>query len=338
MIANTSNPMVSVIIVSYNTGNYLSSCLSTLRRHSGSVTKEIIVIDNASTDGTSEMVRTNYPECRVVELKTNVGYGTAVNIGSRTAEGNFLLLLNPDVEVGPGSLEKLVQFASCRPDAGVIGPRLLYPTGQPQASARRFLSPFLLILEASRLHLCLPRKLRGRLLLGTYFLQDRTIEVPWVSGACHLIPLSVWRRVGPLTEETFCGSDDYDYCYRVRRLGYKVWLCSQSSMTHYCSVAVRNRWSPWDVEQLAIHNFYVVLEIHWPQWRVKTYMGAEIVNCATEIIRNRLMPRMVERSTDQEYGKRLHLRLRTQLDLLLGRIKPIRRYQPSGLLSTTAGL
>jgi len=328
--------LLSIVIVSYNTKAYLSSCLRSLETHKASIEQEVIVIDNASTDGSAGMVSSDFPGCKLLQLKTNVGYGTAANIAAREAKGQFLLLLNPDVEVSARSLDQLIQLASAHHNAGVVSPRLLYADGQPQASARRFLSPFLLLLESSRLHLCLPRGLRGRLLLGTYFTQDRTMEVPWVSGACHLIPISVWERVGPLTEETFCGSDDYDYCYRVRRLGYKVWLCSESTMIHHCSVAVRNRWSPWEVEQVAIHNFYVVLEAHWPRWRVRTYMAAEIVCCLTEMIRNGLLPRTEGGLTSQQYRERLMLRLRMQLDLFSGRVKPQRRCQPIGRLSQTS--
>jgi GT2 family glycosyltransferase len=173
-------------------------------------------------------------------------------------------------------------------------------------------------------------------MLGTYFPQDRTMTVPWVSGACHLIPMSVWKRVGFLTEETFCGSDDYDYCYRVRQLGYEVWLCSESCMMHHCSVAVRDRWTAWEVEQVATHNFYVVLETHWPQWRVKTYMAVEVVCWKLEMLRQRLLPRTLNGLSPQEYRERLTLRLRMLLDLLWGRVRPLRRCQPTGRLTAAA--
>jgi len=330
------NMLLSIIIVSYNTRTFLASCLKSLETHKATMAQEVIVIDNASSDGSVEMVSRDFPGCKLLRLKANVGYGSAINIAVREANGQFMLLLNPDVEVSPRSLDALIRLARAHPDAGVVSPRLVYADGQPQPSARRFLSPFLLLFECSRLHLCLPRGLRGRMLLGTYFPQDRTMEVPWVSGACHLIPTSVWERVGPLTEETFCGSDDYDYCYRVRRLGYKVWLCSESTMIHHCSVAVRNRWSPWEVEQVATHNFYVVLEEHWPRWRVRIYNAAEIVCCLTEMIRHRLWPRMRDNVASEQYCERLRLRLRMQLDLFWGRVRPQRRCQPSGRLYQTS--
>jgi len=334
-----SGDLLSIVIVSYNTRNFLRCCLEALERYPASTPQEVIVIDNASADGSAEMVAQEFSGCRVVSLDRNVGYGSAVNIAIQQARGEWLLLLNPDAEVGPGSLDVLMEFARTHPDAGVISPRLIYNDGQPQASARRFNSSFLLLLEASRLHLCLPDRLRGRLMLGTYFPQDRTMEVPWVSGACHLIPLKVWQMVGPLTEETFCGSDDYDYCYRVRRHGYQVWLCSESTVTHHCSVAVRNRWTSWEVEQVATHNFYVVMESHWPKWRVKAYAAAEIVCWMVEMLRHRLQPRGEEPGLAALYTERLKQRLKLQSDIFWGRIKPIRRCDPSGqrsVISRTA--
>ena len=178
MATDNANMLLSIVIVSYNTKSFLSSCLETLERHRASIKQEVIVIDNASGDGSSEMVSRRFPGYRLVQLQTNVGYGSAVNIAVRQARGQFLLLLNPDVDVSAGSLDRLVQFACSHTDAGVVSPRLVYSNGQPQPSARRFLSPFLLLLESSRLHLCLPRLIRGRLLLGTYFPQNRTMEVP----------------------------------------------------------------------------------------------------------------------------------------------------------------
>jgi GT2 family glycosyltransferase len=101
------------------------------------------------------------------------------------------------------------------------------------------------------------------------------MRVPWISGACHLIPRDVFESVGPLTEETFCGFDDYDYCYRVTKANFEVWLCPAALMTHYSSVAVRQRWASWDVEQLAMHNTYVILSNHWSLTRRADALGAE---------------------------------------------------------------
>ncbi len=339
MNVTTANELLSIVIVSYNTRTFLRGCLQALERYPAAIPQQIVIVDNASSDGTQEMVRREFPDCTLVALEENVGYGGAVNRGVRHARGNWLLLLNPDAEVSGGALDKLLQFARANPRAGVVGPRLVHADGQPQASAKRDISPLFLLLESSRLHLLLPSRVRGRLMLGTYFPQNETTQAFWISGACHLIPMKVWQEVGSLTEETFCGSDDYDYCYRVRKKGYQVWLYPEAIVTHYCSVAVRDRWSPWEVEELAVHNFYVVMESHLPAWRVKTYAGAEVLCWLAELFRHQIQPNGVDPQLAAGYRERLFQRLNLHWDIFLGRLKPIRRCQPaskSRVVSPTA--
>ncbi len=327
---------LSILIVNYNTREHLRRCLRSLEHFPPHADYEVLVIDNASSDGSAEMVAAEFPACRLLRSSTNDGYGVAINSGMQDANGRLLMFLNPDIEVSEHALDTLIEFAATHPKAGVISPRLIYGDGQPQPSARRFISPGFLLLESTRLHLLLPARLRGRLFLGTYFAQDRVMEVPWVSGACHLIPRSVWDEVGLLTEETFCGSDDYDYCYRVRQHGYEVWLCATATMTHYCSVAVRERWNTWEVEQVGIHNFCVVLESHWPKWRLKTFYVVEILSHLIEGARHLIKARPELKTEEYSYQERLKRRLALSVAFLFGRQKPIHRFQPQKRYESSA--
>jgi GT2 family glycosyltransferase len=326
--------LLSIIIVNYNTRDLLRRCLQSLDDHRASIPQEVIVVDNQSTDGSADMVEAAFPEVRLVRSQSNDGYGSAINATVPEARGSWLLFLNPDIEVGGEALDMLLEFARTHPRAGVVGPRLVYGNGKVQPSARGSMSPGLLLAEALRLHLLLPRSWRSRLYLGTYFDQDRTLDVPWVSGAAFLIPRRVWDEVGPLTEETFCGSDDYDYCYRARRCGYQVWLCSEATMTHHCSVAVRKRWTTWQVDQVAIHNFFVVYESHGPAWKVRALALVEIIVCATEGLRHLIRPRAGQDSPGESYGYRLRKRAGLMFGFLTGLKKPIRRFQPRGRSET----
>ncbi|MDQ2974667.1 MAG: glycosyltransferase family 2 protein [Acidobacteriota bacterium] len=321
---------LSILIVSYNTVDKLEACLSSVERWSIAIPYEVLVLDNNSSDGSSEMVRRKFPNCKVIDFPTNEGYGVAINLGVSQANGNWLMFLNPDIEVTENAVNTLTAFAKSHPRAGVIGPRLLNTDGTPQASARRFYSVTLSIVEASRLHLLLPKKLRGKLLFSNYFDQDETKKVPWLSGACHLIPRKVWDQVGPLTEETFCGSDDYDYCYRAWQKGYEVWLCADASMTHHSGIAVKRRWSTLELDRVASHNFYLVLQSHWPKWRIKALYAAEIVSYLIEALRHFIKPRRDQNRADCTYGELLKLRLKLKLNWLLGREKPMPRFQPPG--------
>lgn len=329
-MTTSSQEFLSILIVSFNGRDHLRRCLASIKNHCPTVPHEIIVIDNASPDGSADMVADEFPWCKLIRLSENVGYGSAINLGVRTTKGNFLMFLNPDIEVGERTVDALLEFAAAHPRAGVIGPRLLLSDGQPQSSARRFLSAALLLFEASRLHLLLPAGLRGRALLCTYSKQEGIMRVPWISGACHLIPRAVWEQVGPLTEETFCGFDDYDYCYRVTEEDYEVWFYGSATMTHYCSVSVNKRWKSWEVEQVAIHNTYVVLASHWPKWRIKVFALAEVTTWLIEAVRHMLMPRSRRESLEEGYGRRLQRRLGLTLRLLVGFEEPRRRFEPAG--------
>ncbi len=172
-------------------------------------------------------------------------------------------------------------------------------------------------------------------MLGTYYAQTGTMKVAWVCGACHLIPREAWDKVGTLTEETFCGFDDYDYCYRAWQRGFEVWLCAEASMTHHCSVAVKDRWDSWEVEQVAIHNTYVVLSSHWPAWRLKLFGLAEMAIHVSEAMRHALRPRRNLPGLGEDYRERVRRRIRLTWNLLLGRQKPVLRFQPQGRTQPT---
>jgi GT2 family glycosyltransferase len=329
-MADAPATSLGVVIVSYNSRQHLARCLGSLRDNPPPCPMDVVVVDNASSDGSADAVAEGFPWARLIRSPTNDGYGVAANHGVRTLGATHVLLLNPDAEVTPGALKTLLDFSVAHPRAGVVSPRLLLGDGEPQPSARRFVSVSLVLLEALRLHLVLPRRLRGRLMLGTYFAQNATMRVPWVSGACHLIPRAAWDRIGPLTEETFCGFDDYDYCYRAWAAGYEVWLCAEATVVHHCSVAVRGRWTSWQVEELAIHNTYVILDSHWPWWRVKAFAFAELVTWLLEGLRHLVRPRRDVAYLDEPYGRRVRRRLGLTLRLLLGLESPRRRYQPAG--------
>jgi GT2 family glycosyltransferase len=319
---------LSILIVSYNARDYLRRCLHSIREHPPSIRYEVLVIDNESSDASADMAAEEFPEVRLIRPGSNDGYGVAVNLGVRQAEGNLLMFLNPDMEVFAGSFDTLLEFLSRHPRVGVVGPCLVYGDGSPQSSTHRTASAFRLLLEVSRLHLLLPSKMRGQLLHGAYLPKPETMQVDWIIGACHLIPRPVWDEVGPLTEETFCGHDDYDYCYRARRAGYEVWVCSEAVMVHYTSTSVRKRWSSWEVEALNTHNTYVILSSHWPKWRVKTYAAAELFLHTTELLRQMVRPRREYEALVESYSRRVRQRMNLSWSLLIGREQPIRRFQP----------
>ena len=149
---------VSVVIVSYESRPLLARCLAALAADTGRVaTREIIVVDQASPDGTADWLAAEHPDVRVVALPQNVGFGAGNNRGAEVASGRLLLLLNSDAYVRPGAIDELVRFADARPAAGIVGPRLLWPDGRLQRSCRRFPTVFRLATEYLYLRKIAPR-------------------------------------------------------------------------------------------------------------------------------------------------------------------------------------
>ncbi|MEJ7583470.1 MAG: glycosyltransferase family 2 protein [Acidimicrobiales bacterium] len=308
-------PVLSIIIVSHNSWPYVGTCLDTIYANPPTeLPFEVVVVDNASSDATVESVRALHPGVKLLSSATNDGYGVAINAGTRTATGEYLMFLNPDCEITPGSLDTFVRFLRSSPQVGIVGPRLVLPSGQVQPSGRRFPSPFRVLLEVLRLHRLMPIRWRANHLLGTYWDQSSTRRVDWVSGACHVLRREVWNDVGPLTEKTFCGFDDFEYCFRAAARGLETWLCAEATVVHHVGTSVSARWTPSQVDELAINNMFVLLMDLWPRRRVRllalTEAAVAVSDCVTATIR-----RNAPGSSDLR-GEILR-RLR-QLTLLLG--------------------
>jgi len=223
--------LLSLIIVSWNVQKDLRACLDSLRA-SAETPHEIIVVDNASHDGTMPMLQEEFPQVRLLANPDNRGFAAANNQGLAVATGQFLLLLNPDTLVPAGGLGTLLAFAQSHPEAGVIGPRLLNADGSLQHSCRRFPTVWAALFRHTFLGRCFPNAHWMREYLMSDWVHDEPREVDWVSGACLLIRREAFAQVGGLDESFYWGSEDVDYCYRMHRAGWKVLYTPQPAVTH----------------------------------------------------------------------------------------------------------
>jgi GT2 family glycosyltransferase len=216
---------VSVIVVSFNAQPWLERCLASVRGH------ETIVIDNGSTDGGAKLVRSHFPEARLVEQE-NVGMGAGNNAGMRIAGGHFFFLLNSDAWIEDGAIERLVAFAEARPDAAVVGPRLVNPDGTLQRSVRAFPTVWRLATEYLFLRKLAPRsRLLNPLYVGD-FRHDEAREVDWVTGAALLVRRDAADAVGLFDEDFFMFSEEADWMYRFRQAGWTVWFDPDAQVVH----------------------------------------------------------------------------------------------------------
>ena len=224
---------VSVVIVSYESRALLARCLAAVQADAGrSATCEVIVVDQASQDGTAAWLAAEHPAVRVIELPENIGFGAGNNRGAALASGRWLLLLNSDAFVRPGAIDELVRFAEARPAAGIVGPRLLWPDGRLQRSCRRFPTVFRLATEYLYLRKLAPR---SRILNGFYygeFAHDEAWRVDWVTGACALVRRELFERLGGFDEAFFLYSEEVDLLYRARQLGAETWFDPAAEVEH----------------------------------------------------------------------------------------------------------
>ncbi len=226
-------PRLSVIIVSWNVRELLARALASLHTAwKDAEGMEVIVVDNASTDGSPAMVRRRFPGVHLIVNRENRGFTGGNNQGIRAARGDFLFLLNPDTEVLDDALHRLITFAQAHPNVGVVGPQLLNPDGSVQSSRRRFPTLPILFLESTWLQPIAPPSLLRR-----YYVQDRpdhlTQDVDWVTGAAMFVRREVVETVGGLDESFFMYSEELDWCRRIRQAGWRVVYYPEARIIHY---------------------------------------------------------------------------------------------------------
>jgi GT2 family glycosyltransferase len=223
-------PEVSVIIVSYNTRELLRECIESILCEQGDgLAVEVIVVDNASADGSAAMVAERFPQVRLIANPDNRGFGAACNQGMEVARGRYALILNADIRAQPGALQRLVAFMDAHPDAAVCGGQLRYPDGRIQPSCARELTLWWVFCEQSMLAKLFPRT---RLFGGywrTHWDFSATIETEQVMGACMML-----RRPFPrFDEDYFLYCEDTDLCYRVRQAGGKIYYVHDAVFVHH---------------------------------------------------------------------------------------------------------
>ena len=229
---------LSIVILSWNVRDLLRQCLESVasdRPPSADylpLATEIIVVDNASSDDSVEIVRAEFPEARLIVNSTNRGYTGGNNDGIAAATGRYVLILNPDTRVLGDALAVMVAYADAHPEVGVVGPQLLNPDGSVQSSRRRFPTLMTGLFESTWLEPLAPRNILRR-----YYVLDQPDdaiqEVDWLFGACFLVRRKVIEQVGALDEGFFMYSEEMDWCRRIRQAGWKVVYLPEAQVIHY---------------------------------------------------------------------------------------------------------
>jgi hypothetical protein len=211
-----------VITVTYNSGALIRRCLDTLwpQLRAGD---EVFLVDNASTDGSLNGLEAAYPGLRVIRNADNRGYAAANNQALRLAQGDYALLLNPDVVLAPDALATATAYLDAHPDVGILGPKILLPTGRLDPPARRtFKTPATYFYKLTGLSWLFPNNPRfGRYYLS-YLDEDLLTDVDAVVGAFMLMRRATIARIGLLDERFFMYCEDEDWCWRAKQDGWRV--------------------------------------------------------------------------------------------------------------------
>jgi N-acetylglucosaminyl-diphospho-decaprenol L-rhamnosyltransferase len=223
---------LSICIVNWNTEAVLRECLGSVGQQTRGISYEIFVVDNASKDGSVEMVRSVFPGVCLIVNEENRGFAAANNQAVRSAKGRYILFLNPDTVVHNGALKTMVQFMERHPEAGALGCKLLNEDGSVQHSIRQSPSFSVALLESTILrHVPF---FRGR--VGNFktkgFSFDKTKEVDAVCGAALLVRKGILDDVGLMDEAYFMFVEELDLCQRIRAKGHKVYFTPKARITH----------------------------------------------------------------------------------------------------------
>ncbi|UCD06635.1 MAG: glycosyltransferase family 2 protein [candidate division WOR-3 bacterium] len=258
----TSKPLVSIVVITWNAKAMLKRCLSSLKK-SSYFDVELVIVDNGSNDGTAEMIRESHPGAKLIRNGRNRGVAPARNQGLRSSRGDFLLIVDDDAYLGPGSIEKFIAFLSMNPTVGLCGPRLIDESGRRIPSCKRFPTPLSFALnrfpELVNAH--------NKFHLDAHLMRDwdhkTAAPVDYVIGACQFIRRKALDAVGLLDDKIFYGPEDIDFCLRLWMRRWQVYYVPEICVVHAPRRMTKQKtWTLVSIRHaLAIKHFFLKYRI-----------------------------------------------------------------------------
>ena len=245
---------ISIVILSFNTKELLKNCLESLK----DLKVEIIVVDNGSTDGSLQLINSlKWPNLKIIANKKNLGYGAGNNQGIKIAQGDYILLLNSDTVVKDEAPLKMANFLKKHPQVGAVGCKLLNPNNSIQPSAGPF--PNLMISAV----MLFAEHWLGDLVRASF---NKTKEVDWVMGAALMVRHDVFQKAGPMDEGIFMYMDEVEWCFRIKKAGYKVFFYPGAEVIHFFGGSSKTgRRDPVLNIYRGLLYFY---KKHYPSWQL----------------------------------------------------------------------
>jgi GT2 family glycosyltransferase len=248
---------LSICIVSWNTSDLLKKCLSSVYKFPPKCAFEVFVADNNSSDGTPDMVASNFPQVLLIKNKENLGFAKANNQIIEKTRGQYLLLLNPDTEVFEGSIDVLIEFMDKNIDAGVVAPKLINSDGTLQRSCMGFPTLGAMAMRQLFLEALVPFNPYTKKYLMSDFKHDKPAEVDQPMGACLLVRKGIIDKLGAFDPKYYMFFDEVDLCFRIKKAGWKIIFDPASSVMHHGGTAVK-KWSPLRLSRVwtASRNYF----------------------------------------------------------------------------------
>ena len=223
---------LSIIVVNWNTKKLLEDCLSSIYKYTKGITFEVIVVDNGSEDGSCQMVKEKFPQVKLIPNKDNLGFTKANNRGIKISKGKYIMLLNSDTYQIENALAKIVEKAESLENLGAMGPLLLNTDRTIQQSGGYF--PHL---PQILWWMTFIDDLPGGIILKPYHVDHDNFyrkdqELDWYTGAALVVPKQVIKKVGPLDENIFMYGEDFEWCYRIKKAGYKIYFSPEAKIVH----------------------------------------------------------------------------------------------------------
>lgn len=228
---------LSVIILNYNSKDYLLPCIKGIVEHTADLEYEIIVVDNASTDSSVDYIERKilprFNQVKLVKAKTNGGYAAGNNLGIKAASGRYLVIMNPDIVIWDNSLKQMILFMDASQAVGIAGPRLLSPDGSLQYACYRWPTPQVLLYRRSALgRFGFAERAIDKFLLKDWDHRDSR-PVDWLQGSCVIVRREALNQVGLMDERYFLYAEDMDWCRRFWCSGWEVWYLAPIELIHY---------------------------------------------------------------------------------------------------------
>ncbi len=235
-----AQPSISVVVVSYNVRPFLDHCLRSLQRASQGGDVQIIVVDNASSDRSAEMVEERYPDVLLIRNRENIGFARANNLAFEKACGDFVLILNPDSFVQEDTLSILAERLMRMPDVGAVGPKIILPDGRFEPrSMRGFPTPWAAFSYLTGLSALFPRSRTFSRYLLTYLDPESENDVGALSGCCMMVRKSILEALGGFDGDYFMYGEDLDLCYRIRKTGFRILYTPATKIVHFKGESTR---------------------------------------------------------------------------------------------------